>query len=557
MRDRTAFQLLVLAALVAAACGDEAEPETDFIDHFCPGPGCEDSPGAPLRVGAARAEINPRLVETEWTDEDGDRHFDRGEPFVDVNDNGEFDATWLAGFSNGRVATAIHDDIFVRAIVFEVGQTRVALAAVDAIGWFSTDIDATRELLDPGLEIDHLIVCALHIHETPDTMGLWGRAELVTGLDPAYQRLVRERTIEAVTEAVSRLEPVTMTVAQQKTLDEDGSCLPYVGDVRDPAILDPTLTVIRFAATDEPDRTVASLINWAAHPEYTGSDNNEVSADYIHWLRDGVEAGVPEHPALGIPAMEGIGGEAIFVNGALGGQIGPSRARPIGLAGEPLEGHSREKAEMTGNALARVALEAITSAELAIDVADPGLAFRTGPIAVTVENTYYHVAGAVGVFERPLLGYDDTQPIGPGNYPYIDSRVTYLELGNVGLITAPGELHPELFIGGYDGSESWGQSITSDDNPNPPDLATAPPPPYLRDMILAQDGIEVALVAGLAEDMIGYIVPSFNYELDPNAPYVSEPEGDHYEETNSVGPAVEQEVVGAMKALIEWRPPAE
>ena len=38
-------------------------------------------------------------------DEDGDSHYDAGEPFVDTNNNGVFDAAWLAGFSSGRPAT--------------------------------------------------------------------------------------------------------------------------------------------------------------------------------------------------------------------------------------------------------------------------------------------------------------------------------------------------------------------------------------------------------------------------------------------------------------------
>lgn len=552
------FLAMGLIVAATAGCGDNTTVTDDepFVDNFCPGPGCEPVDGAVLRAGAARVVITPTLTETEWTDEDEDSHWSKNEPFVDTNGNGEFDAYWIAGSSNGRVATDVHDDIFVKAIVLEHGNTRLAIAVVDAIGWFSNDIDASRELLDPALEIDHMIVTSLHIHEVPDTMGLWGEAELASGIKPEYQRKIQQATADAVAAAVGNLEDVTMTVAQKLAVDDNGSCLPYVGDVRDPAILDPTVSVIQFAAVGEA-RNVATLVHWAAHPEYIGFDNNSISADYIYWLREGVENGVPEHTALGLPAVEGVGGEVIYINGALGGQVGPSAARPYGFDGTPLGGHSWEKAEVTGNAVARVALEAITSSELARDVADPDIAFRTAPIALTVENTFYHVAGLVGVFDRPFTGYDETKAIGPGNYPYIDSRVTYVQLGNVGIITAPGELLPELFVGGYDGSSSYGMDIIDPDNENPPNLATAPEGPYLRDYLLMNEDVEVPLVFGLAEDMIGYIVPSYNYQLDPNGPYISEAKGDHYEETNSVGPLVEEEVVGAMRDLIQFSPTVE
>mgnify|MGYP007013255674 CR=1 FL=1 len=40
-----------------------------------------------------------------------------------------------------------------------------------------------------------------------------------------------------------------------------------------------------------------------------------------------------------------------------------------------------------------------------------------------------------------------------------------------------GELHPELWVGGYDGSWSWGQPIVDTTMPNSADLSSAPLPP--------------------------------------------------------------------------------
>ena len=41
----------------------------------------------------------------------------------------------------------------------------------------------------------------------------------------------------------------------------------------------------------------------------------------------------------------------------------------------------------------------------------------------------------------------------------------------------------------------------------------APQPPYMRDLVLAHDGVRYPVVAGLAEDYIGYIVPVYNFVL--------------------------------------------
>ena len=70
----------------------------------------------------------------------------------------------------------------------------------------------------------------------------------------------------------------------------------------------------------------------------------------------------------------------------------------------------------------------------------------------------------------------------------------------------------------------------------------------------ARSGFLLVVLAGLAQDYIGYIVPAYNYALDPSAPYIKEAEGDHYEEVYSIGPLVEQHVVQPILQLLQYRP---
>ena len=163
------------------------------------------------------------------------------------------------------------------------------------------------------------------------------------------------------------------------------------------------------------------------------------------------------------------------------------------------------------------------------------------------------------------------------NTPWIPLRSTFVQIGPLGIVTAPGELHPELWVGGYDGTWSWGWPLlnhagtcsdthadcntqktcatgaTCVPTPNLPDFTTAPEGPYMRDLVLAHDGVRYPVLAGLAEDYIGYIVPAYNYVLSPTNPYLSEAEGDHYEETYSLSPLVEQQAIHPILQLLQYR----
>lgn len=528
-----------------------------FPELACPGAAqCSDPGDGALRVGAGRRSITPDLAsyETEWTDADGNSLFGTGEPFVDVNGNGQFDAVWLAGFNNGRPATGVHDDIWVRAMVFEVGDTRVGVAMVDAIGWFANEMDRTRALIDPSLALDHVIIGSLHIHETPDTIGLWGRVALESGVDPDYQALVRQATADAIADAAAALEPVTMSVAVTETLT-GGMAEEYVSDTRDPVVIDPTMTIVRFAATAEPARTVATLVHWSNHPEYAWSRNNQLTADFVYWIRDIVENGADENPVRGLPALTGLGGEVMYVNGAIGGLLTPSRTRPIGPDGQPVVDHGMAQAEAAGINLGRLALETITSADAVVDVSNPDMEFRTGRIYVTVENGLYHLAAMLGVFDRQFFGFDEEVPIGPDNLPLMESRVSYLRIGPVAFLTAPGELFPETAIGGYDGSRTYGFDLIDPNNANPPVLANAPEGPFLHDLMAMQAGVQYPLIAGMSEDFVGYIPPAYDFVVHPDNPYFEQADGDHYEETNSLGSTADAEIVGAMTELLQWTAP--
>ena len=560
--------------VIAAACGggknasiDAAAPDARLVgfdqpDEVCPGgPSCATTGDGVLWVGAGKRTFTPQVIET-WTDQNGNFKYDPGEPYVDQNHNGKFDGTWL--FGGGRAANGVKTDLEARAIAFKEGDVTVALVYLDCTGFFAGDMDAIRA--DPKLAplgIDHVIVGSTHAHLAVDTIGLWGADTFSSGYDDDYVASVRAAAVDAIADAVQSAKPAHLIIAKTLLLndpkDPKSKTDHWDEDIRDPVIFDPTMTIARFVDATDDTTTIATMINWADHPEVAVFDDTVyplISAHYPHWLREYTEEGFKTGDFSDLTRdLPGWGGETVFVQGALGGQIGSIRSTAIpDRQGNLITAETHAKDEAIGANTARRALE--TLMDEGETVGDLPLSYRSASFAARLDNTGLVVAVKIGLIkpaEHRLVGYDASMPIDETNPPWLPLRSTYLQIGPLGIITAPGELHPELWVGGYDGSWSWGWPIMDTTKPNSPDLTKAPQPPYLRDLVLANAGVKYPVLAGLAEDYIGYIVPSYNYVLNPDNPYLTEADGDHYEETYSLGPDVEAQAVHPILDLAAWR----
>ena len=117
------------------------------------------STGNYIKVGLDKQVITPDIEDT-WVDKDHNAKYepDKGDEYIDKNGNGKFDAYWIAGFGNKRAAAGVHDDIYARAVLWDDGNTIVALVVLDAIGFFHDDVITVRKMAaEKYPEIDHVI----------------------------------------------------------------------------------------------------------------------------------------------------------------------------------------------------------------------------------------------------------------------------------------------------------------------------------------------------------------------------------------------------------------
>jgi hypothetical protein len=524
------MRLLLLPPLAIAigACDPVVEPPTREMDSrviidergvvpalVCPGAvGCATAAG-PVRAGAAARTITPVVEEG-------------GAP------------VWMAGFDIGRQATGVHDDVWARAMVVEQGELRVGFVVLDAVGVFHHDVvRVRRHAAAAGLALDDVIVTSTHVHETKDTMGMWGEAVGLTGYDEAYMELIAAQATEALAESVAELTPVTMTVGLT-------DATPYVRDSRLPEVIDQSLHVVHLARVDNA-APVSTLVVWGNHPEALGGDNTLITSDYPHYVRDEIEARLP-------------GTTAIFASGILGGLT-----TTIGVLVCPDDNDVEtcpqgtfERAETIGRFVGAAAVEALDAPDARDESLDAAAAIsvRRHPLMFTPTNKPLAIAFQLGMMSRPVFDVNTGELIPEEQLPglsvddialglvQIDSEVSALSIGGVDIVSIPGELYGELWLAKEDGTPL----IERPDGADHPDAPFETPVSTL----VARPGLLTKIVLNNANDAVGYIIPEAQFDMV--APYAYDPDSGQYGEQNSLGHHAGPEVVDAIAALYALTP---
>ena len=423
----------------------------------------------------------------EFTDDNGNGYWDPGEPFVDDPANsmldpqstGEFDGCWTnAGFS-GKGPLGKIDDVWARAIVLDQGDTRVAIVSLDVVGFFYDEIEDVRVELDATRAdhgVDKVIVSSTHTHEACDTMGLWGNPGYATdGKFPLYQAFIRSMIVESILEGVDGLTPARVQAAT--TTHTAG-----IRDSRPPHVIDPYVQAARFVDPD--GETIATMVNWSNHPEALGSSNRFISSDFPHGTREAMEAE--------------YGAPSVYFSGSVGGLMTPLRV-DMGAPyydgfrdpeGNPLPFETAvARTYYIGELVAEAAIDALTDAP----IEEPeSLEMASEELYIPGDNYSLRVLNAVGIFDKPT--YTAGVDVGPLGDEFRTELVT-VGFGSIRIQTVPGELFPEIEIGGY----------------GRPDCEAADTGRPYEPVIAEQFEEEHLFTLGLAQDELGYIVPGYDF----------------------------------------------
>ncbi len=222
-----------------------------------------------LQVGMARVRLTPTLGAV-----------------ADVPERGEFTSLPLAGYGDrqGRPATGVRDEVWVKAVAFAVaGRTGVVVAA-DAliVPREVTEAAVLRIRQEHGLERGQVYFGATHTH---CSLGGWGEGMIAEsfagGFRPPVRTWMAQQLAAAVGAALADLGP-----AQAGQADFDAPDLTRNRLVGDRGTIDPQFSLLVLRQEDG-DRAV--LGSFSAHATVLSGRMMEFSGDYPGYWQRGVE----------------------------------------------------------------------------------------------------------------------------------------------------------------------------------------------------------------------------------------------------------------------------
>jgi hypothetical protein len=312
------------------------------------------------------------------------------------------------GIGIPKPASVKQGELSVRALVLEKGKTRIAIVNVDNLGWPSALGNRSRALIK-GIPPENILIGATHTHSGPDAYG-FPDEKGESHADLKYLDWCVHQIADAVNEAVQNLEPASLKIAFAEVKGK----ISY--NYYAPQLYDPRCGVIQAIAASgsRKGKPIATLVNYAIHPEVIGSKQGICSPDLCGPLYKRIESKA--------------GGIALFMNGAQGGMVTADNRLPGGG-----EANNWQECIRIGELLADEALRIVENVPLQTN---PALYCTARKISFPIDS---YIMKFILTHSPVNLSADNKKDT--------DRVVTQLNLLNIGTaqaLTIPGEALPNI-----------------------------------------------------------------------------------------------------------------
>ncbi len=321
--------------------------------------------GAPIQAGYAKRDITPSRF------------------------------SWLAGYHPPHPGVFINDRLWVKSLALRDQNAETAvIVSCDLLGLLPDEIKKIKEMVKDSVSPDRVFITCTHTHSGPDTMGLWGAIPLIIdGKNQRYLCFMRGEIAAAIKESLANMEDSSLRFAS-------GELKGYVHG-RYQNSNDKSVMVMQVLIGN---RVPVTLVNFACHPD--DFKTMRISADWPYYLYERMR--------------QLTGGEAIFIQGAIGG-VQPSD-------GELDVYHAKVMGEnLADEVVFKILRNPLAPKSAAISV-------KRLLVKAPLENKNFEFGISAGVLAE--LREEDG---------LVTAEVGLIKIGPAQILTVPGELFPKIW----------------------------------------------------------------------------------------------------------------
>jgi neutral ceramidase len=329
---------------------------------------------------------------------------------------------WHAG--QNMVYERIHDEVFIRAIVFSDGKTKAVLITADASEFSNTFDDEVLNKIEKetGIPKINILISATNTHSGP--------TNIYSGMDYTkstlqevitYSDSLKGKIVEAVIEADKKLKPASigtgrgqckMNINRRAPLSPNG--YPWLGKNPDGSC-DHEVIVLRI--NDANGNVMGVYVNWPCQAAVMGPSSNQLTGDW------------PGATALFLEKEFGNNVVALVTAGA-SADIDPVFG-PLGTSFGISSTSSDSYGYILGNEVNRVLKDIRTS--------------PTGDISSSRKSV--KLPGKLSTRDIPGITFEETMNLKPGTFtpgPNIEIRVSAIKVGNTVFAGITGDVFHEI-----------------------------------------------------------------------------------------------------------------
>jgi len=309
------------------------------------------------------------------------------------------------GIGTPKPASIKNGDLYVRALVLEKGAERIAIVNIDNLGWPAVLGDRSRKLIK-GIAPENIIIGVTHTHSAPDAYAFTDQNGNI-GADLKYLEWCVVQIADAVNEATKKLESADLKIA----VGEAKGKIAY--NYYAPKLYDPRCGVIQAISNKGKNqgKAIATLVNYATHPEIIGNSRGILSPDMVGPLYDRIE--------------QKAGGIALFMNSAQGGMVTADNRLEDGK-----EAFDWAECKRNGELLADEALRIVADAKIQ---KNPDIYCTSKVVEFPVESEMMRA-----ILNNSPLGMNITKE------NTVTTRINLLNIGTAQVLTIPGEALPNI-----------------------------------------------------------------------------------------------------------------